>query len=129
MTPLSFKYVGHSNTATIEGLTDDQRWHKTLAALNTIGIKDKELTTLVRALFAILQLSNIVFLQDPTNKEGSIINNLHKLNKLSNVLGVDTDTLRSALTWQSFVTTNKVIVVPMTFNQAKDACDAFAKEI
>ena len=57
----SFAYVGWTDTDTIEGKTDGERFQLTLNALALVGVKDDKLKMLMRAICIVLQLGNLVF--------------------------------------------------------------------
>jgi len=127
----SFNYVGHNDTDTIEGLTDAQRWRRTIFALEILGVRDDKLMTLLRALCAVLQLGNLTFSADPTNDDASVISSKDELEKLSNIIGIPSDDIVQALTHRSVTVAadDTTFKVHMNSEQAKDTCDAFAKEI
>ena len=125
----SFTYVGYSDTNTIEGKTDAQRFQLTLDALAVVGVKDEKLRDLMRALCAVLQLGNLIFEQDPNNEENAIITSQEELEALAGLMGVDNDTVEKALTERTVTARNEVFKVPLNVEKAQDSCNAFAKEI
>lgn len=125
----SFSYVGWTDTDTIEGMTDAQRWKQTVDALATVGVKDEKLYALVRALCIVLQLGNLLFEPDPENEEKSVITPAEELERLAGLMGVEVDDIRKALTERTVCARNEVYKVPLNSVRAKDSCDAFAKEI
>lgn len=125
----SFKYVGHTDTTIIEGRTDGQTWKRTFDALGTVGIAGDTLTTLIRAVVIVMQLGNLTFGPDPTNDDNSIITSDDELVKLAGIMGVSSGDVKAALTVRTVVAGKEVYKVPLNATDAKDSCDAFAKEI
>ncbi len=125
----SFAYVGYSDTDTIEGKLDAERFQMTLDALAIVGIKDEKLRDLMRALCIVLQLGNIIFEQDPNNEENAIVTSREELQGLSELLGVDVETVEKALTERTVKARNEVFKVPLNVEKAQDSCSAFAKEV
>ena len=147
LTPDSFCYLGGSAAAwspsdTIEGLTDRQHFANTVHALTVMGITGPQRTTLFRALCIVLQLGNLVFAeQDETpsttqDQNACRITNQQDLHELTRFMGLDTtdhdktsNALESALLFRTMKARNEEFIVPLTATQARDACNALAKEI
>eukprot|EP00592_Proboscia_alata_P008371 CAMPEP_0194358204 /NCGR_PEP_ID=MMETSP0174-20130528/5497_1 /TAXON_ID=216777 /ORGANISM="Proboscia alata, Strain PI-D3" /LENGTH=1339 /DNA_ID=CAMNT_0039128457 /DNA_START=62 /DNA_END=4081 /DNA_ORIENTATION=+ len=124
-----FNYVGNTSTLKIEGQSDAEKCDKTVEILSLIGVNDEKLTTLMRAVCAVLQLGNITFAPDPENSDNSIISSTDELQKLADLMGISLDDLTTALLCRTVVAGKEVYSVPMNASAAKDGCDAFAKEI
>ena len=107
----SFVYVGESDTNTIEGKTDTQRFQLTLDALAIVGVKGDILRDLMRAICIVLQLGNLVFEPDPQNEENAIITSSEELTDLADLLGVDEETVMKSLTERTINTRNEVFKV------------------
>lgn len=125
----SFVYVGESDTNTIEGKTDAQRFQLTLDALAIVGVKDDVLRDLMRAICIVLQLGNLTFEPDPANEENAIITSTEELSGLAELLGVDEEVVKKSLTERTVNARNEVFKVPLNVVKARDTRDAFAKEI
>lgn len=125
----SFSYVGWTDTDTIEGKTDADRFQLTLDALALIGVKDETLITLMRAICIVLQLGNLLFEPNPQEDEKADITSAEELQKLATLMGVQEDDIRNSLTLRTVRARNEEYKVPMNSVMAKDSCDAFAKEI
>lgn len=123
----SFAYVGYSDTNMIEGKTDKERFQHTIDSLALVGIVDDQLTTLIRAICIVLVLGNVTF--ENIGDDASKISSEDVLTSLAELLGVDENNLRAALTIRSVSARNEVFSVPLKDTAAKDSCDAFAKEI
>ena len=69
----SYNYVGYTDTTSIEGVSDEERFHQTIQSLALIGIVDEKLRTLLRALCIVLQLGNLIFMD--TDIDTNTMNN------------------------------------------------------
>ena len=125
----SFRYIGETETTTIEGLTDAEKYEKTVAALSLVGVVGNKLKTLMRAICTVLQLGNLTFSVDPENDDGSIISSEDELQKLSELMGIQIEEIEKALTFRTVVAGKDTYSVPMQIANAQDGCNAFAKEI
>jgi myosin-5 len=125
----SFRYVGATDTTTIEGKSDAERWERTIKALEILEIAGDDLQTLLRALCVVLQLGNLVFDEDPDDSEKTVISSNDELSALSELIGVDIEHLEKALTHRTVVAGKESYTVPLKVAAARDGCDAFAKEI
>ena len=125
----SFSFVGYTDTNTIEGETDGQRFQHTVDALALIGVKGEKLKNLMRAMCIVLQLGNLTFDHDPENDENSIISSEDELKRLAELMGVDEKIVTKALTERTVIARNEVYKVPLNVTKAQDSCHAFAKEI
>ena len=125
----SFVYVGYTDTGRIEGKLDAERFQLTLDALAVVGVEGEKLRDLMRALCIVLQLGNLKFEQDPENEENAIISSTVELAALSDLMGVDNEIVKKALTERTVTARNEVFKVPLNLERAQDSCNAFAKEI
>lgn len=123
----SFSYVGYTDTDTIEGNTDGERFQFTLDSLKLVGIEGDKLRTLMRVICTVLVLGNLIF--EPDDKDGSTISSTEDLMGCAELLGVTTDDLTAALTIRTIFARNEEFKVPQNDKAAKEVCDAFAKEI
>jgi myosin V len=123
----SFKYVGHTNTTSIEGQTDAQHFGHTVRVLEEIGIKGDKLVEMMRAICAVMQSGNLTF--GPKGDDGSVITAKKELNDLADLMGVGENDLTLAFTERTMKTRTEEYKVPLKPDVAKDACDALAKEI
>lgn len=125
----SFAYVGESDTNTIEGKTDAQRFQLTLNALAIVGVKEEKLRDLMRAICIVLQLGNLIFEPDPTNEENAIIASVEELASLAELMGLEEEIVKKALTERTVNARNETFKVPLNVLKAQDSRDALAKEI
>jgi len=126
----SFCYVGHTELNTIEGLSDQERFHKTVESLALVGVKGEKKLTLFRSIAIVLQLGNLVVEPDPEDEDSrAIITSQDELKELAELMGVESNLLESSVLIRTIEARNEEFKVPMNATQAKDSCDAFAKEI
>ncbi|CAB9520505.1 Unconventional myosin [Seminavis robusta] len=125
----SFRYVGMTTTQKIEGVSDRNRFLKTVKALEVVGIAGDLRHDLFRSLCVVLQLGNLIFAPDPTDDDKSVIASEEELEKLAALMGEGQDVLRKALTERTMTTNNEVYKVPLNAVVAKESCDALAKDI
>ena len=124
-----FKYVGATDTDIIEGVSDADRWHKTIDSLVEVGIEGEILHDLMKSICIVLQLGNLTFGQDPENEDNSVITSTIELEGLAELMGISVDFLSSSLTIRTVKARTEVYKVPLNQVAAKDGCDALAKEI
>ena len=126
----SFCYVGYTGLDTIEGMTDQQRFQKTVESLALIGVTGEKKLTLFRAICIVLQLGNLMVEPDPEDEDSkAIISSREELEDLALLMGVDAEALESAFLIRTMRARNEEFKVPLNATQARDSCDAFAKEI
>lgn len=124
-----FRYVGETDTTAIEGRSDGERWKKTVDALSVVGVTGENLRTLMRAVCTVLQLGNLVFAEDPADDEKCVITSTDEMEKLADLMGVANDDIKKALTTRTVIAGKEQYTVPLKVSDARDSCDAFAKEI
>jgi myosin heavy subunit len=124
-----YKYIGPTTTKTIEGRTDAVKFIETSKALTDIGVTNDKFVTLMRALCIVIQLGNITFDVCPNDDDRAIITSTEEFIALSDLMGIAVDELTQALTERIMITRGEEFRVKLKASAAKDACDAFAKEI
>merc|ERR1712187_820095 len=97
--------------------------------MDIFNIDSSGVTTLMRAICAVLQLGNLVFEKDPENEDGTVITSQQELEKCADILGIEKEILTDALTTRKVIVPNQTYDKPLTSTQAKDTCDSFAKAI
>lgn len=129
-------FTGHTSadgdTPLIESMSDLQWFEHTVSELGIIGVKDELLWTLMRALCVVLQLSLIKFEGDA--QDHAVISERQmarggEFEKLANLMGIDVDVLSSAFTNKTIMAGSTEISSPLTPQQAKEGCDAYAKDL
>eukprot|EP00977_Amphora_coffeiformis_P010868 scaffold2554_cov156-Amphora_coffeaeformis.AAC.5 len=116
----------------IESMTDTQWFEQTVEELEVIGIKDETLLMLMRALCVVLQLGTISFVGDA--EDNAMIPDMQtskggEFEKLANLMGIEIDVLRKAFTNKTIMAGSTEISTPLSPQQAKEGCDAYAKDL
>lgn len=125
----SFKYVGHTNTTSIEGMTDAQHFVNTVKVLEMININGEKLREMMRAICAVMQCGNLDFGAAKGDKDKSEIISKGELRDLAELMGVGENDLTLAFTERTMKTRTETYQVPLNAESAKDACDALAREV
>jgi myosin-5 len=125
----SFKYVGHTDTTKIEGLSDAEHFQKTCETLALIGVKGAKLDSMIQAICIVLQLGNLAFDPDSSDVDKSKVTTKSELKSLAELMGVSSGDLTNAITERTMKTKTEEHKVPLNATSAKNACDALAKEI
>jgi myosin-5 len=125
----SFKYVGKSPIDKIEKQTDLEHYEHTVRTLGLVGVDGDKLKMLFRAISAVIQTGNITFGAKGGDKDKSEIIGKAEANDLAEVLGVKAEDLSLAFTERTMKTKTDTYKVPLSEDFAKDAADAFAKEV
>lgn len=125
----SFKYVGRTDTKTIEGKTDAAHFQHTVEILRLIGISGDKLRGFVRAICAVMQLGNLGFGKLAGDADKSEVATKPQLKDLADLIAVSETDLTLAFTERTMKTKTEEYKVPLNADAAKDACDALAKEI
>mmetsp|Transcript_30439 Transcript_30439/g.61074 ORF Transcript_30439/g.61074 Transcript_30439/m.61074 type:complete len:1725 (+) Transcript_30439:85-5259(+) len=125
-----FAYLRNVPANNIDGLASGDNWSETVDALSIFGIHDDLFLHLMRSLCVILQLGNLTFGMDVVEgEERSTISSPDVLSKLSSIMGVSEQEIESAMTKRSFSMRGEEVTIALKDNEAKDGCDALAKEI
>jgi myosin-5 len=125
----SFKYIGHTNTTKIEGMTDAQHFAKTCETLALIDVTGAKLDSMMKAICMVLQLGNLSFEADSSDDDKSKVVTKSELKDLAGLMGVTNDDLKCAVTERTMKTKTETYKVPLNAESAKDACDALAREV
>lgn len=124
-----FKYVGPSETTKIEGVSDEDKFNETLAALGRVGVRGNNLQTFFKSICIVLQLGNIIFEEDPSDSDKSVITSKEAFAELAELVGIDEKELATCFLQRTMETRDEVLKVPRNVDAAKEAADSFAKEI
>lgn len=132
-TPRGGKQQGEEDTTTTHHHHQTQ-WKQTTTAMKLFGFQNQSLHTVMRALCTVLQLGNLTFsaptLDHPgVDGGGSIITSIDELDRLSRLMDIETEEIVNALTERVNVIRGESVVVRIGPSDAKDGCDALAKEI
>lgn len=124
----SFKYIGPTNTDTIEGKHDRDHFQDTVNALAVVGVEGQSLDTLMKAMCIVLQLGNLGFSAFCGDTDKSTVSTGKELMVLSALMGVSEKDLELSFTERTFQTASDTYKVNLNPEAAKEACDALAKE-
>ena len=125
----SFKYVGKTETLQIEKRTDAQWFEDTCSTLELINLGGDKLTTLMRAITAVMQCGNLTFGALGGDADKSECTSSKDLAGLADLIGVPEADLNLGFTERTMKTRNETYKVPLNPEAAKNGCDAFAKEV
>jgi myosin heavy subunit len=124
-----FGYLS-SSAGSIDGLASGENWNETVESLGIFGIDGVLFLDLTRSLCVILQLGNITFGSEFVDgEERSHISSTEALQKLSALLGVSEGDIETSMIKRFMVTRSEEFTISLKANEAKDGCDALAKEI
>jgi myosin-5 len=124
-----FSYLS-SSSGSIDGLASGENWNETVESLAIFGIDGELFLDIMRSLCVILQLGNITFGSEFVDgEEQSHISSAEALQKLSELLGVSETDIETSMIKRFMVTRGEEFTISLKANEAKDGCDALAKEI
>ncbi len=111
--------------------SDRSDYATTLEALHKMGICGEDLHTLQQALWVILHSSNVVFANDDGRHDSRAhVEDESSITILADLLGVELPFLAESVTIKTMhAGKNSKIHVPLTVEQAREGCHAFAKEL
>ncbi|XP_015519328.2 unconventional myosin-Va isoform X1 [Neodiprion lecontei] len=131
-----FHYLNQGNNPRIEGVDDGKSFDETITALTMLGFSSRQQDDMLRILAAILHLGNLNIVDceadDSTDNdtEGSTISPSDRhLLIISELLGIDVNSMRKWLCHRKIVSMREVFLKPMNVEQAIGARDALAKHI
>ncbi len=125
-----FAYLRNAPTSSVDGLASGENWSETVDALSIFGINGDLFLHVMRSLCVILQLGNLTFgMNVVEGEERSTISSPEVLRKLSSIMGVSENEIESAMTKKSFSMRGEQVTIALKDNEAKDGCDALAKEV
>ncbi|XP_020287438.1 unconventional myosin-Va isoform X2 [Pseudomyrmex gracilis] len=133
-----FHYLNQGNNPTIDGVDDFASFDETINALTMLGFTPKQLDNMMRILASILHLGNVRInsceVKDAqggeVDTESSYISPSDRhLLIISELLGVDVNSMRKWLCHRKIVSMREVFLKSMNVEQAIGARDALAKHI
>jgi len=127
----SFKFVGATDTDTIEGMKDADHFSNTVKVLNEIKVEGESLMTLMQAIIIVLQLGNVTFQPKGGDDDKSEVAQAAKKDfaDLCELMVISETSLEVALTERTMKTRNETYKVPLNPGVAREATESFAKEI
>ena len=125
----SFRFIGTAPTDTIEKVKDVDHFVNTVKVLGEIGVYGDSLMTLMQAVIIVMQLGNITYRPKGGDDDKSEVSSAKEFSDLCELMGVDETTLEVSFTERTMKTRNETYKVPLSPAIAKDATEAFAREI
>ena len=124
-----FTYLSNTSSED-DSLDSGEEWSETIDALSTFGIHGDSFLNVMRSLCVILQLGNLTFEPEVVDgEERSAISSIDALEKLSNLMGVSENEIETAMTKRFMITRGEEFTISLKSSEARDGCDALAKEI
>jgi len=130
-----YKYLNETSEDADDVNINNDSLNKIINTMNSIGISDKDQLTLLEGIAAILHLGNIQFelVEGGSTTPGSKITNMEEVEMAAELLGVDPNTLATALISRSINDyagrSKKAIIVPLDVEKAEFSRDALAKAL
>lgn len=125
----SFRFVGHTDTDTIEKVKDVDHFVNTVKVLGEIGVTGDRLMTLMQAVIIVLQMGNVTYQPKGGDTDKSEVSSPKEFSDLCDLMGVDPTTLEVSFTERTMKTRNETYKVPLNPEVAKESTEAFAREI
>jgi myosin heavy subunit len=125
-----YHYLNQSDCYVVKDMDDAQCFKITKDAMKTLKFGEK-IDTIMQILSSVLNLGNIEFSvnEEEEESENAVIKNDEYLNIASELLGIDKEALRNALTTRTTTTRGEKFVTPLTVEQSIDSRDALAKAL
>ncbi|KAF1332010.1 Myosin-like protein, partial [Globisporangium splendens] len=133
--PDQFHYLKASGSYSVDDVDDAAEFEDTMAAMQHVGIKRKQIELVLQTVAAVLHLGNIQFQSETIgDAEGSSVRDRRSLEIACNLLGLDADKLEHALCYkllQTMAPGGKIesYEVPQNPSQAKSQRDSIAKNV
>ena len=126
-----YHYLNQSGCEVVKGRDDAQEQKEMIQAMNILEFTQDQQSDIFKSLAGILNLGNIKFdeLSNTGGEDQVQIANKDYLNAACEHLGVDRSNIDKALCFRRMETREGVIQIPLTVEQARNQCDAMAKEI
>jgi len=125
----SFRFIGKTDTDTIEGMKDADHFANTVRVLEEIGVDGEKLMTLMQAIIMVMQLGNLTFKADPSDDDRSLVASQKEFSDLCELMCVPEASFEAAVTERTMKTRNETYKVPLNPEKASQATESFAKEI
>ncbi|KAL7693220.1 putative FYVE zinc finger, myosin head, motor domain, class I myosin tail domain-containing protein [Plasmopara halstedii] len=133
--PEMYHYLKASGCYDVDDVNDAQEFEETMAAMQHVGIKRKQIELVIQTLAAVLHIGNVQF-QPKTvgDAEGSSIHDRQSLQMACELLGLDVARVEHALCYkllQTMAPGGKIesYEVPQNTSQAKAQRDSIAKTV
>ncbi|RLN91221.1 hypothetical protein BBJ28_00017874 [Nothophytophthora sp. Chile5] len=133
--PESFQYLKASGCYDVDDVDDAQEFDETMAAMQHVGIKRKQIELVIQTLAAVLHIGNVHFQSETVgDAEGSSVRDRESLEIACELLGLDAARVEHALCYkllQTMAPGGKIesYEVPQNPSQAKAQRDSIAKAV
>ncbi|KAI9906887.1 hypothetical protein PsorP6_003602 [Peronosclerospora sorghi] len=133
--PESFHYLKTSGCYDVDDVNDAKEFEETMAAMQHVGVKRKQIELVIQALAAVLHIGNVNFQHEAVgDAEGCSVRNLESLQVACDLLGLDTARVEHALCFKLLHTMapgGKIesYEVPQNVSQATIQRDSIAKAV
>jgi len=125
----SFRFIGKTDTDTIEGMKDADHFVCTVRVLEELGVTGDSLMTLMQAIIMVMQLGNLTFKCDPSDDDRSQVSSRKEYSDLCELMCVSEVAFEAALTERTMKTRNETYKVPLNPEKAREGTESLAKEI
>lgn len=125
----SFRFIGHTDTDTIEGMKDADHFANTVRVLEEIGVSGDKLMTLMQSIIIVMQLGNITFKPNPKDDDHSQVSSTKEFADLCELMCIPEASLETSFTERTMKTRNETYKVPLNPEKARESTEAFAREI
>ena len=130
--PSDFYYMSQSGCVKVPGIDDAREFDAALRALRALNFTPDQVDFITGTTAGLLFLGNLQFADEAvtgTADKGSKVTTLRDLKQAAELLGVDMDVLKKAVTNRTIVVGATRTVIPLSKTAAADAKDAIAKAI
>lgn len=126
----TFQYLSRTSTSRASSLDDLNADSELRTALKTVLFQKHRIAQVYQILAAILHLGNIHFIEDANNsQDAAIIKNIDTLTTAADLLGVDPNSLMSALTFKSKLIKRDITTLFLDPEQASKQRDDLAQSL
>ncbi|XP_061585971.1 unconventional myosin-Ih [Cololabis saira] len=122
-----YNYLTQGECAIVSSINDKNDWKSVKNALQVIDFDDIDTSHLFGIVASVVHLGNVQFETD--SKGYALLNNNTELLWVSNLLGVDAQSLQEELTFRKIEAKKEQVLSPFTIDHAIYARDALAKAI
>uniref|UniRef100_A0A3B3TQ67 Myosin IH n=1 Tax=Poecilia latipinna TaxID=48699 RepID=A0A3B3TQ67_9TELE len=122
-----YYYLTQGECAIVSSINDKNDWKSVKNALQVIEFDETNTNHLFRVVASVLHLGNVHF--DPDSKGHALLKNNTELNWVSDLLGVDANSLKEGLTFRKIEAKTEQVLTPFTIDHAIYVRDALAKAI
>lgn len=128
--PMAYKYLnqGGAESLKVKGMDDAKDFKQVESAMATLGFSDQERDSVFEIVAAIILLGDVTF-DKASSDEDSKVADAAKVATIAGLLGMDAETLVSALTSREVRTASETVSTPLSVDKAAYARDAFAKSV